>query len=331
VGSGLILLVIVAAWLAVLVPMALRSHDSGAAMSSVDKFSDAMRVLARREAAARSRAAAVVLPPRPEGSPEGGRGATLRRLAAQARQAAQQALAVGHLALRAGLRVLRSGYLALRSGLLALRSPAADRGSARRPGPLTPAERRRRVLLTLVGAAAVTGVAALVGPSVLLYLHLLVDALLVGFVVSLRRRAVLAAPDRRKTVELPEHSRGGPERTRRPGQPASYRTDDDADVPDVGRSTDVEAVAGAAQVADVGARTPAPSTAARHDDPLPAARTADARGGAWQPVPVPVPIYVTAPAAPRRIVDLTRTGARSEGELAEGAEPAEHKRAVNDW
>jgi hypothetical protein len=48
VGSGLILLLIVGAWLAVLVPMALRSHDSATSMKSTDTFSDAMRVLSRR-------------------------------------------------------------------------------------------------------------------------------------------------------------------------------------------------------------------------------------------------------------------------------------------
>lgn len=50
VGSGLILLVIVGAWLAVLVPMALRSHDSATSLRSTDRFGDAMRVLAKRGA-----------------------------------------------------------------------------------------------------------------------------------------------------------------------------------------------------------------------------------------------------------------------------------------
>jgi hypothetical protein len=59
VGSGLILLVIVAAWLAVLVPMALRSSDTADSVGSVDRFNDAMRVLSRRDAAARARARAV--------------------------------------------------------------------------------------------------------------------------------------------------------------------------------------------------------------------------------------------------------------------------------
>ena len=46
-GSGLILLVIVGAWLAVLVPMALRSQDVRGSQAA-DRFHDAMRVLSRR-------------------------------------------------------------------------------------------------------------------------------------------------------------------------------------------------------------------------------------------------------------------------------------------
>jgi hypothetical protein len=65
VGSGLILLVIVGAWLAVLVPMALRSHDSSTSLSSVDRFNDAMRVLSRREQTGRGSARTFVLPAAP--------------------------------------------------------------------------------------------------------------------------------------------------------------------------------------------------------------------------------------------------------------------------
>lgn len=61
-GSGLILLGIAGAWLAVLVPMALRSHDAAKAMSSADRFGDAMRVLARREQQGRGTARSVVVP-----------------------------------------------------------------------------------------------------------------------------------------------------------------------------------------------------------------------------------------------------------------------------
>jgi hypothetical protein len=71
VGSGLILLVIVGAWLAVLVPMALRSHDSSTSLSSVDRFNDAMRVLSRREQAGRGSVRSFVLPARPVEQPAG--------------------------------------------------------------------------------------------------------------------------------------------------------------------------------------------------------------------------------------------------------------------
>jgi hypothetical protein len=63
--SGLLLLVIVGAWLAVLVPMALRSHDASTSLSSVDRFNDAMRVLSRREQTGRGVARSVVLPAAP--------------------------------------------------------------------------------------------------------------------------------------------------------------------------------------------------------------------------------------------------------------------------
>jgi len=55
VGSGLILLVIVGAWLAVLVPMALKSHDTTASLKSADRFSDAMQVLSGRKSGAGDR------------------------------------------------------------------------------------------------------------------------------------------------------------------------------------------------------------------------------------------------------------------------------------
>lgn len=61
-GSGLILFVIVGAWLAVLVPMALKSHDTSASLRSVDRFGDAMRVLSRRTPGDRRE---LVLPPPP--------------------------------------------------------------------------------------------------------------------------------------------------------------------------------------------------------------------------------------------------------------------------
>ena len=70
---------------------------------------------------------------------------------------------------------------------------------------------------------------------------------------------------------------------------------------------------------------------------------AHAVGSAWSPVPVPVPTYVNAPVAPRRVVDLTQPGRYSEG-LRDAEERLgivdsgpelddiiDRRRAVNGW
>ena len=71
-GSGLILLVIVGAWLAVLVPMALRSQDVRGSQAA-DRFHDAMRVLSRRPSTSRAPLPApepeTVLAPEPAPAP----------------------------------------------------------------------------------------------------------------------------------------------------------------------------------------------------------------------------------------------------------------------
>lgn len=65
-GSGLILFVIVGAWLAVLVPMAVKGHDTSTSLRSVDRFGDAMNVLSRR---APGDSREVVMPRRPVHEP----------------------------------------------------------------------------------------------------------------------------------------------------------------------------------------------------------------------------------------------------------------------
>jgi hypothetical protein len=72
--------------------------------------------------------------------------------------------------------------------------------------------------------------------------------------------------------------------------------------------------------------------------PIPAAAAAEALAAAaprgfydaeadraWEPVPVPLPTYVSAPRAPRsvRIIDLTAPGAWTSGRLADQPEGAD--------
>jgi hypothetical protein len=62
-GSGVILLAIVAMWAIVLVPTLLRRHDNVTESRSVDRFATAMRILSRRTPEIPARE--IVMPPRP--------------------------------------------------------------------------------------------------------------------------------------------------------------------------------------------------------------------------------------------------------------------------
>lgn len=282
-GSGLILLVIVGAWLVVLVPMALRSSDASNALGSVDKFHDAMRVLSRRDARAAAREAADEVPPDPPG---GGEPAPVpsRRSSAS--------------------------------------SPEAARARA------TAAARRVKVLVALVALAVLTLAGAVGGPLWLLAPHLLVDLLLAGFVVHLRRLSVARAE---RAWRAAMAARAAAPR-RAPGRvvaPAVRHPVHVAGVPD--RMPPRPLPLGAT----------VPEQAAPAHDVVAAVR--GAQGQAWSPVPVPIPTYLTAPTAPRRVVDLTRPGAYADGLAAaerevgivdEGPqldEILDRRRAVNDW
>lgn len=264
-GSGLILLLIVGAWLAVLVPMALRSHEASA-LATVDKFSDAMRVLSRRGPGGRSEAAPADGPDGAEhegvDEPGSGRGA------------------------RARVRLAR----ALRPRLPHSGSRLRRRRDRR---ALPPAARRLRALLVLLAAALLTLVGAVVGPLWMLVPHLVVDALLVVFLCWLRASAVARA-EREWRIAMGERRSASSDTG--PILPA-----EEPDLVEAWRTVP-------ARVAGIPSRMP------RRDEldprperlvPVPRTAGAPARGAQgepWQPVPLPVPTYVTAPRAPRRAV-----------------------------
>lgn len=273
-GSGLILLAIVGAWLAVLVPMALRRYDTSHIVT-VDKFHDAMRVLSRRSGT----------DPDPDPGPGTPAPAPGRFRAATA--------------------------------------AARARASAGRQRPaLTAAARRRRVLVGLLVLSLGSLAGALLGPRWLLAVHVAADLLLGAFLAYLRQTAVARAEREWRTAMRPE--------TR--SRPVARSV--------VPRSPALRAPAHVAGIPDRMPPRPMPLVAS---SAVPAAR--GAQGQAWSPVPVPAPTYLSAPAAPRRVVDVTRPGSHAEGDGLPDAErelgivdegPAldeilERRRAVNDW
>lgn len=278
-GSGLILLAIVGAWLAVLVPMALRRYDTSHIVT-VDKFHDAMRVLSRRSG--------------PDQDPDPG----------------TPAPAPGR------FRISTDAVKA--------------RAEARRARPaLSAAARRRRLLAVLVTVSLGTLAGAVLGPLWLLAPHLVADLALVAFVVHLRKTAVARAEREWRTAMRPEA---------RPARPAA--------APVAAPVATRPALRAPAHVAGIPVRMPprpAPLVAPEPVETVPAAR--GAQGEAWSPVPVPTPTYLSAPTAPRRVVDVTRPGSYAEGDGLPDAERElgivdegpqldeilERRRAVNDW
>lgn len=328
-GSGLILLVIVAAWLAVLVPMALRSHETTTSLSSVDRFSDAMRVLSRRDAAARTRSSRAdryglgdddVDDMLDDWDGDGAHG-----------DGAHDDWAEGDWDGRDGVLSRVWAPVASAAGALVARL-----GGQRPAGVVTPAVRRRRLLVTMVALALAALVGGLLGPRVLLVAHGVLVVLVALSVVQLRRLAVRRATLSRRAE--PTRPVPAPVSSSVRVAPSMVPVDVPVDVP-VAPS---EPAVSDEPLLDRTAEAAVLSTAARYDDPLPVAPAA-ALGSAWNPVPVPVPTYVTAPVAPpraQRIVDLTRPGDWSappvEAEHPVGGEQAaddlgERRRAVNDW
>jgi hypothetical protein len=281
VGSGLILLVIVGAWLAVLVPMALRSHDSATSLRSADRFSDAMRVLSRRGARD------VLVPRRAQSSLVVSETKSPRPAPAAAEELDEDV-------------------------------PEEPLVRARR----TAAERRLRTLMVLVGLALVSLGLALFGLRPALFVHVLLDVLLVTFVVHLRRQAVLRAQRARRAAARPAAAR--------PAAPA--------------RPVRIAGIPDRMPPRPAPLAQPLPAPAARYEDkPLPAAATGT---DSWSPVPVPPPTYVGKAVAPRReprVLDLTKPGQWTAALEADGAglgilddgpeldDIIERRRAVNGW
>ncbi|KAB2808507.1 hypothetical protein F9L07_23730 [Pimelobacter simplex] len=180
--SALIFVALAVAWVVYLVPKALRHHEEDAVSRSVDRFSDRMRVLARRDAVSSSAAALVT---GTASAPSAPSAPLAEPVEAPAKPTTKQPAAPT-------------------PAPRALRSPVARRAAARRA-----AQRRRRVLgvlvlLNVVVAALAVG-AVVAAPWIAAPLTLLV-AWLVACRLMVRNeraaRAAVLAPARRRRRTL---------------------------------------------------------------------------------------------------------------------------------
>jgi hypothetical protein len=156
--------------------------------------------------------------------------------------------------------------------------------------------RRRRVFLTLVGVAFVTFVAAVFG-ALSFWWQAVADLALLAYAFHLRAEATRARSSRERRYETVE-----PPLAPAPARPAVPAAP--VDLPPVS--------AGAEVVVE-------PVSAAAPDE-------------AWEPTPVPLPTYVTAPVAPRpavRILD-DDLGLDVFGSEDEVADIVERSRVVNE-
>jgi hypothetical protein len=276
--SGVIFVLLALAWAVYLIPKALKHHDEVARTRSIDRFSNAMRVLARREPVSEGRSRLVVTPARPADMP---------RILLPARPARPDRLA---------------------NPLAARR--AAAKAAARR--------RRRVLLLLFLGDAAVTALAAyallpwwsVAAPASLTLLFLVlcrtqvrreVQAPLTRDVRARDRSA--AAPRRAVRVD-----------TQYP-TPREGRSVGSTGVGSTAAGSPGAASTGAAWsgAADPDEDTvPIPLTA---EEPAAAAVPTTDGGSLWDPLPVTLPTYVHKPKAARtvRTINLGEPGAWTSG------------------
>ncbi|MFZ4155528.1 divisome protein SepX/GlpR [Streptomyces pseudogriseolus] len=336
-SSGLIYAVIVGAWAAYLVPMWLRRQDELNEARPTERFSTAIRLLSGRagmerryakDLRARSadegehgvhdpdaitdsvdvRAFAVSqtrpqtqapVPPLPDERPEPGRGGRAPQergepAAPRGEQAAARGPAAQGPAAQGRVPAARRSPDAARRDRTA--QAAAER--ARRSKVLA---RRRRTITMLFLAFTLGAVVAAVGGLAFLWAPGVPAVLLSAYIAYLRsqeRRRFAYQMDRRQAEVAAQRLR-----ERRPRRrPAVDEADpDEPEGPEAGADTDPGL---SALAADRRALVEQTDHAEWVDQQRERSRRPGQGGDSWDPVPVPLPTYVTAPVAPRASGDV---------------------------
>ncbi|WP_179233802.1 MULTISPECIES: divisome protein SepX/GlpR [Streptomyces] len=333
-SSGLIYAVIVGAWAAYLVPMWLRRQDELNEARPTERFSTAIRLLSGRAAMERRYAKelrertaeeatpdvdpdretdrmesvdvrAFAAPPAhtearltdPAHAPERAQDHQASERPARDRQA--QDRPAGHQPPDRQAHDRRSGERPAEHVPPARRRPpsgAADAERARRAQRSQVLARRRRTTVVLFLAFTLGAVVAAVGGLGFLWAPAVPAVLLSTYIVHLRaqeRRRFAFTMDRRRAEDAAQRLRENRPRRHQPAAPAPAEPDDDSEAhhPEPEPTPTVSP-----QEAGRRALVEQTDHAEWVDQQRERGRV---QGDSWEPVPVPLPTYVTAPVAPR--------------------------------
>ncbi|MFF4062310.1 gephyrin-like molybdotransferase receptor GlpR [Streptomyces sp. NPDC001668] len=325
-SSGLIYAVIVGAWAAYLVPMWLRRQDELNEARPTERFSTAIRLLSGRAGMERRYAKDL----RARSTDEGEHGADepdavtdsvdVRAFAmpphrpqAQAtrEQAREAERDTGREAGHGDPARAKTNPPAPDHGdaptrkqppVSAARRTAAAEAAAARARRTKVLARRRRTTVMLFLAFTLGAIVAAVGGLAFLWAPGVPAVMLSAYIAYLRsqeRRRFAYQMDRRRAEAAAQHLR---ERARQPRRRASVSTGVDADEPDEGPGTETDPGL-SALAADRRALVEQTDHAEWVDQQRERQRR-PGHGDSWDPVPVPLPTYVTAPVAPRATADV---------------------------
>ncbi|MET7473490.1 gephyrin-like molybdotransferase receptor GlpR [Streptomyces sp. NPDC005648] len=328
-SSGLIYAVIVGAWAAYLVPMWLRRQDELNEARPTERFSTAIRLLSGRAGMERRYAKdlrarsteegessaddpgavtdsvdvrAFAMPPTRQQArsdvqaPVPGRTQPAREKAEAPAPApgSKPAPASGSAPARASAPAPARGRVPA-----ARRTPSQEAAAARARRTKALA-RRRRTTVMLFFAFTLGAIVAAVGGLAFLWAPGVPAVLLSGYIAYLRsqeRRRFAYQMDRRRAEAAAQRLR---ERARQPRRRATAEAD--ADEPDEGPETETDTGL-SALAADRRALVEQTDHAEWVDQQRERQRR-PGHGDSWDPVPVPLPTYVTAPVAPRATADV---------------------------
>ncbi len=326
-SSGLIYAVIVGAWAAYLVPMWLRRQDELNEARPTERFSTAIRLLSGRAGMERRYAKDLATRSADEAGPDAGdpdavtdsvdvRAFAVSRTRRHTLPAAPQHTAERSAPARPQPDAPERDHRPAPSAGSG-EAPARGRVPQARRAPLSPAAaararrtkvlaRRRRTTVMLFLAFTLGSVVAAVGGLAFLWAPAVPAVLLSAYIAHLRaqeRRRFAFQMDRRQAEAAAQRLRDRDPRPRRRASvdPADPVGDSDAEEPDDGPETETDPGL-TALAADRRALVEQTDHAEWVDQQRERRRLP--QGDSWEPVPVPLPTYVTAPVAPRATPDV---------------------------